>query len=136
MIVSALRRLHRDRRGEAALEFAIVGTLFVLLLLAPAELGLMVWTGSALQGVAEQTARCAAIGSCANPSSFAVALAAKWIGSGAITAQDVSVQHSSTTCGTASGNFLTVSITGSTWVGAWVAPLQGGVQKVTACFPN
>lgn len=129
------RRLGADRRGETALEFALVGGVFVMLLLAPIELGLMIWTGSSLQTVATETARCAAIGSCsADPASFAVNLANKWLSAGAITSRDVRVQ-STTSCHNASGQFEQVSITSSIWAGALISPLAGTTQVATACFP-
>jgi len=135
-------RLGADRRGETALEFALVGGLFVLLLLAPIELGLMIWTGSSLQQVAEQTARCAAIGSslCSGantPQSFAVNLASKWVGPNAITAADVTPkQTAGTGCNNATtGNFEQVTITSSIWAGALISPLAGTTQQAVGCFP-
>lgn len=134
-LLRTARFLRNDRDGETALEFALVAALFVSLLLAPVELGLMVWTGSSLQAVAAQTARCAAIGSCSNPASYAVSLAGQWIGSNAITARDVRVQ-ASTTCHSATGAFEQVSITSSIWAGALISPLSGTTQVASACFPT
>ena len=135
MIRMVLRQLRAARRGETALEFALVGGLLVMLLLAPVELGLMIWTGSSLQTVAAQTARCAAIGSCgANPADYAVNLAKHWISASAISAKDVQVQTTSS-CNKASGQFEQVRITSSIWAGAWVSPLSGATQVASACFP-
>ena len=129
------RRIGADRRGAAALEFAMVGGLLVLLLLGCVEAGLMMWTGSALQSVAAQTARCTAIGSCANPQQYAVSLAGQWIGSNAITTGDVSVA-AGTSCHGQAGAFAIVTISESIWSGTFIAPIAGGVQSVTACFPT
>ena len=132
---AVMRRFCAARRGETAIEFALVGGLLVLLLLAPIELGLMIWTGSSLQAVAAQTARCAAIGSCsANPADYAVNLAQQWITAGAINAKDVQVQTTSS-CNNASGQFEQVRITSSIWAGALVSPLSGTTQVASACFP-
>lgn len=134
-------RLRADRRGETALEFALVGGLFVLLLLAPIELGLMVWTGSSLQQVAEQTARCAAIGSslCSGsntPQSFAVSLASKWVGPKAITAANVTA-NTTTGCNNATtGSFEQVTISSSIWAGALISPLAGTTQQAVGRFPR
>lgn len=138
---SGAGRLGADRRGETALEFALVGGLFVLLLMAPIEIGLMVWTGSSLQQVAEQTARCAAIGSslCSGtntPQSFAVALAAKWVGPKAITAAEVSPQQTTGCNHTTTGSFEKVTITSSIWSGALIAPLSGATQLAVGCYPR
>ncbi len=126
-----------DRRGETALEFAIVGVLFVLLLLAPVEAGLMIWTGSSLQVAAAQTARCAAIGSnqCAAPQSYAASLANQWIGPGTVSASDVTVSNT-TTCNSASGHFVQVTITASIWSGAMLSSIDAPSQTATACFPT
>ncbi|MDE2580280.1 MAG: pilus assembly protein [Rhodospirillales bacterium] len=124
-----------DRRGSTALEFALVGGLLVLLLIAPVELGLMIWTGGSLETVAAQTARCAAIGSCSDPAAYAVDLASKWIGAGAIAASDVTVT-ATTSCDNATGTFERVTITSSIWQGAFITPLSGATQVAAACFPT
>lgn len=129
-----LSLLGRARRGETALEFAIVGALFVLLLLAPVEGGLMVWTASALQVAATETARCAGIGSCSNPQAFAANVANTWIGPSAVSTANVTVTNT-TTCNKASGNFVTVTITASIWSGAMLSPLLVPSQTASACFP-
>ncbi len=124
------------RRGETALEFALIGWIFILLLLAPIEVGLMTWTGSALQATAAQTARCVAIGgaSCANPQAYAVNLAKLWIGANAITASDVTVATTAT-CNSATGSFAKVTITASIWSGTLLSPIAVGSQTASACFP-
>ncbi len=136
--MNAIRtRFRKDRRGETALEFAIVGVLFVLLLLAPVEAGLMIWTGSSLQVAAAQAARCAAIGSnqCTTPQSYAASLANQWIGPGTVSASDVTVSNT-TTCNSATGHFVQVTITASIWAGAMLAAIDAPSQTATACFPT
>jgi Flp pilus assembly protein TadG len=129
------RRFGTDRRGESALEFALVGAIFVMLLLAPIEVGLMVWTGTSLQAVAAQTARCAAIGSCSNPANYAVSLAGKWVGSNAITASSVQTK-ATTSCNSVTGSFVQVTITSSIWSGALISPMSGTSQVANACYPT
>ena len=131
MILSLFRAA---RRGETALEFAIIGSIFVLMLLAPVEGGLMVWTASALQVAATETARCAGIGSCSNPQAFAAKVADTWIGPSAVSASNVTVANT-TTCNNQSGQFVTVTITASIWSGAMLSPLFVSSQKGSACFP-
>ncbi len=134
----AARRIGADRSGAAALEFAMVGGLLVLLLLGCVEAGLMMWTGSALQSVAAQTARCTAIGSCANPQQYAVSLAGQWIGRNAITTSNVSVAATGPTgqCHGQTGAFAVVTISESIWADTFFQPITGGTQSVTACFPT
>ncbi|MGC8477682.1 MAG: TadE/TadG family type IV pilus assembly protein [Acetobacteraceae bacterium] len=131
MILSLLRAA---RRGETALEFAIVGGLFVLMLLAPVEAGLMVWTASALQVAATAAARCDGIGACTNPQAFAAQVANSWIGSGVVSAANVTVANT-TSCNKASGQFVTVTVKASVWTGAMLSPLFVPSQSATACFP-
>lgn len=134
------RRLRSDRRGEAALEFALVGSLLIVLLLGCVQIGLMMWTGSALQSVAAQTARCAAINSpaCTNPAQYAVSLAGQWIGANAITTSDVHVA-AGTSCYGTTGAFAVVTITSPIWFGTFIANFTGSGQTsltATACFPT
>jgi len=67
----------RDRRGNAAIEFAVVVSVFIVLVLGELEFGRMIWVLQALQVAGQQTARCVAIGSsaCTSPASYAVSIA-------------------------------------------------------------
>jgi len=53
----AVRRLARDRRGATALEFAVIGTIFITLLLGVIELGRYYFTVQSLRTVAAEAAR-------------------------------------------------------------------------------
>lgn len=55
-----MRRL-TDRAGGAAVEFAILLPVFVLIIFGVIELALMEWTHAALQHATEMAARCAAV---------------------------------------------------------------------------
>lgn len=49
------------QKGSAAIEFAIVGPLFIGLLFAIVQGGLMLWTQTGLQHAVESAARCSAV---------------------------------------------------------------------------
>jgi len=53
----SLRRFRRDRRGSAAVEFALVAPVFFALLFAILETGIMFLAGQVLQTVAQESAR-------------------------------------------------------------------------------
>ncbi len=132
-----LASLAHDARATTALEFAMVGSVLMILLLGGINLGLMTWTLATLQSVAAQTARCVAIGSsaCSNAKQYAVTLATGTLGSAMITTANVKVT-SATTCLNASGSFEVVAITASTWSGQIAFPLTARSQTVTACYPH
>ncbi len=129
-------RLLRDRSGVAAIEFAIVGSVFLLLLLGTIQIGLLWWTENALQTTAMLTARCAALGSCTNPAAFAVSTAGKFTFSNAITANEVSVSSGSS-CNSLSGynQFTKVTITSTVWANSLISPLLGTSINASACYP-
>lgn len=56
-----LGRLARDRRGIAAVEFALLAPVFLGLLLGAVETGRLLWTRSVLQFAAEEAARYALV---------------------------------------------------------------------------
>jgi Flp pilus assembly protein TadG len=128
----------RDRRGVAALEFALVASGFLMLLLGSIEIGLLWWTENGLQATAALTARCAALGSCADPKAFAVSTASGWTLPNAITNADVIVTAASTCHGSSGGysQFTLVTITSTVWSGILIAPLSGASLKATACYPR
>lgn len=134
----AIRSILRDRRGVAAVEFALVASGFLMLLLGSIEIGLLWWTRNGLQVTASLTARCAALGSCADPKAFAVSTAARWTLPNAISAADVTVTTASTCQGAAGGysQFALVTITSEVWKGLLIAPLSGANLKVMACYPR
>ncbi len=56
-----LRRLWRDTRGAAALEFGILLPVFIPLILGIMQFGQLFWTQTALQHAVDMAARCASI---------------------------------------------------------------------------
>lgn len=125
-----------DCGAVASVEFAVIASGFLLLLLGAIEVGLLLWTNNALRTTAEMTARCAALGSCSNPASYAVTLAGQWIGTNAVNTSDVTVSSAAgSTCHGAStgyGRFTMVTISSE----LLVAPLAGTQVKVSACYPS
>src|SRR5215469_8766477 len=65
------RRFLRDRRGAAAVEFGLVVTPLLLLMLGIIEGGRMLWTQNALHYAVEEAARCYAVNGnvCPTPAS-------------------------------------------------------------------
>ena len=55
--VGLLRRLRHDRRGTTALEFAIIGPLFLLLIFAILENALILWSQAVLDNATRDAAR-------------------------------------------------------------------------------
>ncbi|MDR3539024.1 MAG: TadE/TadG family type IV pilus assembly protein [Acetobacteraceae bacterium] len=56
-----IRRLRRDRRGVAAVEFALVAVPMLMLILGTLEFGRWLWIMQALQATAAEGARCMAV---------------------------------------------------------------------------
>ncbi|HJU15428.1 MAG TPA: TadE family protein [Stellaceae bacterium] len=142
---SSLRALCRAHSGNAAIEFALVFPMFLMLIFGTFDYGRLLWTWQALQETATVGARCMAIpqGACAsggsynqaNTTSFIQAVAQHWglsIPSGNITLS----QNAS--CG-GSGGFSTVSITTiftSVVPKIVLLPGSGKSLSATACYPN
>ena len=130
------RRLGGDRRGVAALEFAVLAPLLIVLVLAIIEAALLGWTQAALQLTATQTARCLGIGStsCTNAQQYAVTLADNWLFANAVTPSGVIVVRN-TICSTAPGHYTKVTII-SQFTGATPLPgiLGGGTLSAQACY--
>src|SRR5438477_4855404 len=56
-VAHVLRRLRRNRRGSAAVEFALVAPVFFALLFAIIETGLVFFAGQVLETMAQDSAR-------------------------------------------------------------------------------
>jgi Flp pilus assembly protein TadG len=125
------------RRGAAALEFALVGLAYFPLCLGVFEVGLLLWTRSALITTANLTARCVAISSpsCTNAAQYAVTTAGNWLPTGTLTSSGVAVQTSSS-CSGASGTMVKVTVTST---GFSTLPVLSGLATTAltanACYP-
>ncbi len=133
-----MRRLTGDRSGATAVEFAVVASAAVLLLIGALQVGLLLWTNNALQITAGLTARCAALGSCSDPASYAVSLAGQWATTGAVKTSDVTVSAASSCQGASGGysKFTMVTISSEQWSGLLIGPLAGVKLKASACYPS
>lgn len=132
------RRLLQDRRGSTALEFAIVGSPFILLLLFIVAGGLMLWAKSALQIAASQTARCVAIGSldCTDATAYATGLLNTWGAGNLLPTVNVTVLTGQT-CSFTVGHYAMVTISaGIGPVGQIIPGMSSATMNSTACFPS
>ena len=103
----ASRHVLADRKGVVTLEFAIVGTLFLLLLIGIVEVGRGLWTVNALNYAVQQAARCASVNStdCStqdNVRSFAMGVSAAQVPNTIFTLSQYSDYTCSTSTATAS----------------------------------
>jgi Flp pilus assembly protein TadG len=146
-----MKPVARDVRAVTTVEFALVSTILMVMIFGCVELGLIMWTRGTLQAIAAQTARCAAINSpvCntspTTPRSYAVSQAATLLGTGLITAGDVSITTGTTCLSGSAGStiFEIVTITATPWVGVsasgrfgTLGPLAPATETVTACYPT
>lgn len=132
-----MKRLFKDQRGAAALEFAFASTALMALVFGITEMGRMIWTEQVLQGAATETARCVAIGSVSCPAGDSYAVnAAINRGIASVTTDMVAITVSDP-CGSTSGKFTKVVITYpyASIVPAFVPAPAGGLV-VQACFPH
>jgi len=142
-----LGRLSRDRRGTSAIEFAILGATFILLMLGAIGFGLRLFTQQAMEATALQAARCRAVASspCSSDTDatdYAV-LTAQSHGVFRLTTSGVSIVTKATTTPDSSGcslpgsnNFVEVILTLS-----FVSPIAGFLSNQSAnivavsCYP-
>jgi hypothetical protein len=136
-----------DAKGATTLEFALVSTILITL---------MLWNRGTLQAIAAQTARCAALNSplCNNasttPMSYLISQASTLLEPGLITTansgQTVSITTATSCVNETTGptnpiTFEVVTITVSPWVGSSLSRLfhlgyNPAMEAVTACFPT
>jgi len=132
-----LRSLLANRRGAAALEFALVMLAFLPLCLGTMEAGLLLWAHNALQTSANLTARCVAISSpaCSNAAQFAVTTANIWLQPGILTTAGVTVQTGAS-CTGASGTMVKVTLTSTGFSSMpLVSQLATSALTTSACYP-
>jgi Flp pilus assembly protein TadG len=118
-----------------ALEFAMTAGIFLILVMGAIDLGILMWTKNGLQITAAMTARCAALGSCSDPASYATTMANGWVVSGAVT--QTYVQYTTSQCYSSLGNynkFAMVTISSPYWAGL-PPPLSNITLQVSACYP-
>ncbi|MBD3760921.1 pilus assembly protein [Sphingomonadaceae bacterium G21617-S1] len=133
-----MRRLLSDRRGVTAVEFALVAPVFMMFMFLIIDGARAVWTYQALQEVATNSARCAALGvtgckTSADVQSYAVARAAA---SGVkLTAAAVTLTNAAT-CSSVAG--MTKVAISSGYQGASTKLLPSSVTTLNteSCFPT
>lgn len=133
-----MRRLLSDRRGVTAVEFALVAPVFLMFMFLIIDGARAVWTYQALQEVATNSARCAALGvtgckTSADVQSYAVARAAA---SGVkLTAAAVTLTNAAT-CSSVAG--MTKVAISSAYQGASTKLLPSSVTTLNteSCFPT
>lgn len=66
------RRFLQDQKGTSAIEFAIVGPVFIMLAVGMTEAGVILWTQLGLQHGVEMAARCSSVNTtlCGSPSAI------------------------------------------------------------------
>ena len=71
-MICIVRQLYHARRGIAALEFAVVAPVLIMLMFGTIEFGRLLWTLQGLQMTAVEAARCMGIlaSSCASSGSY------------------------------------------------------------------
>jgi Flp pilus assembly protein TadG len=137
-------RLIQDRSGVAAIEFALVFPVFIVIVLTLIVFGQIMWTLNGLQAAGYQTARCVAIGNsaCTTPTTYAINLATSY-GVPGLTASEV-VVTSGSACNQATANtYVMVTITFPSYLSI---PLYGSLQSIlslaapslvtVACYPT
>lgn len=129
-----------DRRGVAAIEFALLGGILIAMCIGTIEVGLLFWGQNALEAAAAETARCLAVQSpqCPSAGTYAANIVNNWMFSGVVTAADVTADGSATSCNGAGGNFETVTITTSyfaNWL-SFLPQLANRTLSASACYPK
>ena len=133
MIRDVLSRFERDKRGVAAVEFAIVIVPLLLFMFGIIEFSRAYWAKEALQQTAVDTARCTTD---TGAQAYAVSVGNTW-GLTIPTSNVIITSASGTTCGGVSG-FVTVHITYTfkTVVPDLIAGLFNDTLYASACFPS
>lgn len=133
---ACVKRLRRDSRGAAVVEFAFVAPLFFTLLFTLVQGGLLYWTKETLDEVAYATARCMSVDSGCETTDeqrqFAVNRARSY---GVVVSGDEVTVTSGTTCkGDTNANLVSIDHTMDSPLGALVPFLTSDLSS-NACFP-
>jgi Flp pilus assembly protein TadG len=132
------RHFWADRKSVAAVEFALIGPFYFMIIFGILGVSLVMWAKGTLQVAAAQTARCTAIGSsaCVNPQAFSASILSAWGAANFLPSLSVVVQ-SGVTCNNTAGHFSMVTITGlSNGVLGLGGVLPSGTLTATACYPS
>lgn len=134
----SVQRFLKSRDGTTSLEFAVIGPVFVLLLLGIFSAALLLWSKAAVQLAASQAARCVAVRSadCSDPDAYVSSILETWGVSAMVKLDPVSVQ-ADTSCNRTTGRFSSVTVTGTGNVGSgYVNPFANVILTASACYPS
>lgn len=128
-----LRIFIADRRGVAAIEFALLAPAFLMLLIGTMTMGMLFFTASSLHFATEAAARCASVKStiCNNAATTAAFAASNYFGSNSA----VVFTCSGRVCGGAAascGNKVTGTVTVTLDIGLASYPIP---LHADACYP-
>lgn len=132
-----MQRFLKSRGGTTSLEFAIIGPIFMLLLVGIVVAGLLLWSKAAIQLAASQAARCVAVGSadCSDPDAYVSSILKTWGVSSMIMLNPVSVQ-ADTSCNRMTGRFSSVTVTGTGISGGYGSSFANIILTANACYPS
>jgi Flp pilus assembly protein TadG len=140
--MARIGRLRRCEAGSTSLEFAIVGSVLLLVVLAIAAYGQAFWIWGLLQGAALDTARCSAIqatacSTTALAQSYGVTAAAqRGLGISTANVTVSTISTSGTACGGATGVVQVVIVYNTQWRVPLAPGLTPGTISATVCYPG
>jgi Flp pilus assembly protein TadG len=143
-VIRRLRRFLRCGRGATAVEFALVATPFLLLVVGGLEFGRVEWTRQGLQQTAIQGARCMGLlqSDCAASGAYSAGGTQDYLsGVGAhwglsLTPANMSLNRSATCAGVAGFSSVNLTYTFDSVVPGLVQMLGSKTMTASACFPN
>ena len=132
-------RLLKSSEGTAALEFALVGPVLLMLIVVIPAGAVVLWARGVVELAASQTARCTAIGvtACTNdPTTYATNVIRDW-GMAGIVSSVSAVSTAKTTCSNATGLYSSVTVTGIAGIGgSSTMPFTSVTLTASACYPS
>lgn len=140
-----LRRFRRSSVGATAVEFALVATPFLLLMVGTVEFGRLIWTRIALQETAIAGARCMGLRtpSCGTTGTYSSSLTTSYLINMAkswtitLTAANLTLNETATCSGQSGFSEVSIHYTFTTAMPQLLGALSAGVPLTTsACFPN
>ncbi len=135
------RPLRLDRSGSTLVEFAIIGSLLMVLTFTIVEIGLILCAWGGMQAAATLAARCGAIAatsctSTAATQTYAMNQASIYLFGSAINTSNVAVLSGQSTCGGLSGKFYYVQITCPAFGNNFIAGQFQNIRlSVSSCYP-
>lgn len=132
-----LQAIRADRRGAAALEFALVAPVLLGFIFLLIEGGRMEWTKQVVQEVTTNTARCMALGttSCGTSSAIQAYARARGLARGVSLATATITVAANQTCQSVTGmNKVTISLPYHGVTG--LLPLAPSALATSACYPS